>query len=120
MKNGFPHISKQVEKCIKSGVYDNGIIHKYSVEECDKINSWIDHERDFLFTYAGVRQVVDKYLVQDRSTGEVYESPQFMYMLIAVTIFSKYPQETRLDYVKRYYQATVSYTHLTLPTIYSV
>ena len=69
LKDGHPHISIQIEKCIKKGVYDSGIIHKYSVEEWDKINSWIDHDRDYLFTYAGLRQVCDKYLVQDRSSG---------------------------------------------------
>ena len=58
LKNGFPHIAKQVQKCVNLGVYDSGIIDKYSREEWDKINSWIDHERDFLFTYAGVRQVL--------------------------------------------------------------
>ena len=80
LKQGHPHISVQIEKCVKKGVYDNGIIDKYSSEEWDKINSWIDHDRDYLFTYAGLRQVVDKYLVQDRSTGEVYETPQYMYL----------------------------------------
>ena len=93
LQKGFPHISLQIEKCIKKGVYDNGIIDKYTAEEWDKINSWIDHERDMIFTYAGLRQVVDKYLVQDRSTGEVYETPQFMYMMIAATLFQNYPQD---------------------------
>ena len=68
-----------------------------------------------MFTYAGLRQVVDKYLVQDRSTGDLYETPQFMYLLIAATIFSKYPQETRLDYVKKYYDA-ISKHRINIPT----
>ena len=68
-----------------------------------------------LFTYAGLRQVVDKYLVQDRSSGALYETPQFMYLMIAATIFSKYPQETRLDYVKKYYDA-ISKHKINIPT----
>ena len=80
-----------------------------------KLESFIDHDRDYLFTYAGLRQVVDKYLVQDRSTGTLYETPQFMYLLIAATIFSKYPQETRLDYVKKYYDA-ISKHKINIPT----
>ena len=80
-----------------------------------KLNSFIDHDRDFLFTYAGLRQVVDKYLVQDRSGGGVYETPQFMYMMIALTIFSEYPKETKLSYVKRYYDA-ISKHKINIPT----
>jgi ribonucleoside-diphosphate reductase alpha chain len=68
-----------------------------------------------LFTYAGLRQVVDKYLVQDRSTGQVYETPQFMYMMIALTIFAEYPKETRLNYVRRYYDA-ISRHRINIPT----
>ena len=69
-------------------MYDPAILDKYSKVEIYKFNTWIDHDRDYLFTYAGLRQVADKYLVQDRSTGQVYETPQFMYMLIAATIFA--------------------------------
>ena len=114
-KDGFPSVVDHLKSGSEKGIYDKDLIGSYSQEEWAKINSWIDHDRDLLFTYAGLRQVVDKYLVQDRSTGEVYESPQFMYMLIAVTIFSKYPQETRLDYVKRYYQA-ISKHKINIPT----
>ena len=66
-----PTLKEHVEKCIKLGVYDSGIATKYSDEEWKKLNSCIDHDRDYLFTYAGMRQVCDKYLVQDRSTGEI-------------------------------------------------
>ena len=114
-KDGFPNVVDHLKSGSEKGIYDKDLIDSYSQEEWTKINSWIDHDRDLLFTYAGLRQVVDKYLVQDRSTGEVYESPQFMYMLISVTIFSKYPQETRLDYVKRYYQA-ISKHKINIPT----
>ena len=83
-----PSVKDQVEKCVQKGVYDEEILDLYSDEEYNKLQSFIDHDRDFLFTYAGLRQVVDKYLVQDRSSGNVYETPQFMYLLISATIFS--------------------------------
>ena len=111
----IPPVRDHVEKCVEKGVYDPELLDLYSEEEYNKLQSFIDHDRDFLFTYAGLRQVADKYLVQDRSNGAVYETPQFMYMLIAATIFSKYPQETRLDYVKRYYDA-ISRHKINIPT----
>ena len=90
-------------------------MNRYSEEEWNRIDSFVDHERDYLFTYAGLRQVVDKYLVQDRSTGEHYESPQQMYIMIAATLFANYPTETRLDYVRRYYNA-ISTHKINIPT----
>ena len=87
-----PSVKNHTEKCVDMGVYDPEILNLYSDEEFEKMDSFIDHDRDFLFTYAGLRQVVDKYLVQDRSSGQVYETPQFMYLLISATIFSKYPK----------------------------
>ena len=101
-----PTLKEQINYGIGVGVYDKAILTYYSEEELNILDSYIDHDRDLKFTYAGLRQVYDKYLCQDRSTGEVHETPQFMYMLIAATIFHAYPQETRLDYVKRYYEAT--------------
>ena len=109
------HLSIHIEKCVKKGVYDDSIINKYTAEEWDTIDKYIDHGRDFLFTYAGLRQVADKYLVQDRSSGEVYETPQYMYIMIAATLFQNYPKETRLDYVKRYYDA-ISKHKINIPT----
>ena len=102
------------EKCY-SGVYDKEIFTRYSKEEIEKVGHWVNHGRDFLFTYAGLRQVVDKYLVQDRSSAKVYETPQFMYIMIALTIFQEYPKDTRLSYVKRYYDA-ISKHKLNIPT----
>ncbi len=96
-------------------VYDADILVKYCEEEIELLNGIIDHGRDFLFTYAGLRQVADKYLVQDRSSGKVYETPQFMYLLIAMTIFADYPKKTRLDYVTRYYTA-ISKHRINIPT----
>ena len=111
----LPTLEQHIIECVAAEVYDNDIYNKYSQEEIVKIDSFIDHDRDFLFTYAGLRQVVDKYLVQDRSGGGVYETPQFMYMMIALTIFAEYPKETRLSYVKRYYDA-ISKHKINIPT----
>ena len=111
----LPHLEQHIMNCTNIDVYDKDIFTKYSKEEIDKVNGFIDHERDFLFTYAGLRQVVDKYLVQDRSGGGVYETPQFMYMMIALTIFAEYPKETRLNYVRRYYDA-ISRHKINIPT----
>ena len=111
----LPPLLEHVKGCIDKGVYDSAIVNRYSEEEWDRINSFVDHERDYLFTYAGLRQVVDKYLVQDRSTGKHYESPQQMYIMIAATLFANYPTETRLDYVRRYYNA-ISTHKINIPT----
>jgi len=110
-----PSLGDHITECIKKGIYDPSITTNYNDNEIDELDKCIDHDRDFLFTYAGLRQVVDKYLVQDRSTGQVYETPQFMYMMIAATMFSEYPKETRLDYVKRYYEA-ISRHRINIPT----
>jgi len=111
----LPTLEQHIIDCVSAEVYDSDIYNKYSQEEIEKVDSYIDHDRDFLFTYAGLRQVVDKYLVQDRSSGGVYETPQFMYMMIALTIFAEYPKETRLSYVKRYYDA-ISKHKINIPT----
>ena len=103
---GYPKLKDHVNTCAEAGVYDGGILKKYDDEEWEELNSYIDHQRCYGFTYAGLRQIVDKYLVQDRSTGSVYETPQYMYIMVAATLFQDYPKEKRLDYVKRYYTAT--------------
>ncbi len=110
-----PILKDHVIKCVEKGIYDEEILNLYDDDEFDKLQVIIDHERDYLFTYAGLRQIVDKYLVQDRSTGALYETPQFMYLLISATIFSKYPKEVRLDYVKKYYDA-ISRHKINIPT----
>ena len=111
----LPDLVFHIRDCVNRGIYDSEVLDKYSEDELEKVDSYIDHHRDFLFTYAGLRQVVDKYLVQDRSTGKVYESPQFMYVMIALTIFQDYPKETRLNYVRRYYDA-ISKHKINIPT----
>ena len=110
-----PHIYEQVQKGIKLGVYDKDLDKWYDKRDWDRMEQWIVHERDYDFTYAGLRQVIDKYLVQDRSTGAVYETPQFMYMLIAATVFHNYPKSTRLTYIKKYYRA-ISKHLINIPT----
>jgi ribonucleoside-diphosphate reductase alpha chain len=114
----LPHLKDHIESCSiidKHGIYDAKIIESYSAEEIEELNQYIDHDRDFIFTYAGLRQVVDKYILQDRSTGKLYETPQFTYMMISMAGFFKYPKETRLSYVKRFYDA-ISKHKINLPT----
>jgi len=115
MIEDIPYLWNHINDCVDKGVYDEGILQKYTKEEIEKCGGYIDHDRDYLFTYAGLRQVADKYLVQDRSTGKVYETPQHMYMLIAMTIFAEYPEETRLTYVRKYYDA-ISKHRINIPT----
>ena len=110
-----PHIWKHVNKCIDQGVYDKEILNYYEKKDFDRMENWVTHERDYDFTYAGLRQVIDKYLVQDRSTGEVFETPQFMYMMISATLFAKYPKNKRMGYVKKYYDA-ISKFRINIPT----
>jgi len=106
---------KLILRNIRSGVYDKGILDKYSKTEIKKFNTWIKRDRDLKFTYAGLRQICDKYLVQDRSTGQLYETPQDMYMMIAATLFAEYPTKTRMSYVKKYYDA-ISLHKINIPT----
>jgi ribonucleoside-diphosphate reductase alpha chain len=110
-----PTFFEHINKCVDAKVYDKEILSYYTEEELNRLGDYIKHNRDYLFTYAGLRQIVDKYLVQDRSTGKVYETPQFMYMMIAATIFAQYPKETRISYVKRYYDATSKHK-INIPT----
>ena len=110
-----PHLHTQVKKCVELGVYDKEILKWYDKGEFDRMNTILDHDRDYSFTYAGLRQVMDKYLVQDRSTGTIYETPQQMYMMIAATIFAKYPKNKRLTYIRKYYNA-ISKFQINIPT----
>jgi ribonucleoside-diphosphate reductase alpha chain len=106
---------KLILRNIRLGVYDKGILDKYNKTEIKKLNTWIRRDRDLKFTYAGLRQICDKYLVQDRSTGQLYETPQDMYMMIAATLFADYPEKNRLSYVKKYYDA-ISLHKINIPT----
>ena len=109
------HFMDVIKENVDRGVYDAQIFDNYSETELKKLNTWIKHDRDLDYTFAGLRQVVDKYLVQDRSTGQVYETPQFMYMMIAATLFASYPQDTRMSYIKKYYDA-ISTFQINIPT----
>jgi ribonucleoside-diphosphate reductase alpha chain len=113
--DNHPGVKAQLERGMEWGVYDDQLIKAYTTEEFAEMDSFIDHERDMLFTYAGLRQVVDKYLVQDRSSGQIYETPQYMYMLIAATLFQKYPVTSRMTYVRNYYDA-ISKHKINIPT----
>ena len=110
-----PHIYDHVKMAVDKKVYDENILKWYDKRDFDRMENWINHERDYTFTYAGLRQVIDKYLVQDRSNGEIFETPQFMYMMIAATVFAQYPKNKRMSYVKKYYDA-ISTFKINIPT----
>ncbi|WP_303845660.1 class 1a ribonucleoside-diphosphate reductase subunit alpha [Aeromonas sobria] len=110
-----PHLYQHVARLVDIGKYDKHLLEDYSQAEFDELNTHLDHWRDMDFSYAAVKQLEGKYLVQNRVTGEIYESPQFLYILVAACLFSKYPKDTRLDYIKRFYDA-VSTFKISLPT----
>jgi ribonucleoside-diphosphate reductase alpha chain len=111
-----PYTVKQlVEKNTKLGFYDPDLISYYTDEEWDRINTFVKHERDENLTYVAMEQLRGKYLVQNRVSGEIFETPQMCYILIAATLFHNYPQETRLTWVKDYYDA-ISQHDISLPT----
>jgi ribonucleoside-diphosphate reductase alpha chain len=114
-RTNLPDLYAHVTNTINLGFYDSDILNWYTKEEFDEVDQFIDHDRDFMFTYVGLREIVDKYLVQQRTTKKVYETPQFMYMLVAMVTFSRYPKETRMSYVKRYYDA-ISRHRINIPT----
>ena len=109
------HVLDLVKQNVTSGFYDKSLLEDYSVEEWEKINTFIKHDRDFNITYVGMEQFRGKYLVQNRVTNKLYETPQMAYMLIAATLFSSYAKEERLKWVKDYYDA-ISTFDISLPT----
>jgi len=110
-----PHLYAHTVKMCEENRYDTHLLTDYSQAEFEQMNNALDHSRDMNFSYAAVKQLEGKYLLQNRSTGEIFESAQFLYMLIAAALFSKYPSETRLDYVIRFYNAA-SLFKISLPT----
>ncbi|KKO43914.1 ribonucleotide-diphosphate reductase subunit alpha, partial [Arsukibacterium sp. MJ3] len=96
-----PHLFDHVTKMVSMNRYDKHILEDYSQAELEELNTYLDHSRDLNFSYAAVKQLEGKYLVQNRVTGVVYESAQFLYILVAACLFAKYPPEKRLDYVRR-------------------
>ena len=109
-----PPLTAIIEDNIELGVYDDEIINIYSEDEIVELDAYIKHDRDDTFTYAGMEQFRGKYLVQDRRTKKIYETPQILYMMISMTLFGKY-KENRLKYVKDYYDA-ISQFYISLPT----
>ncbi len=110
-----PKLYDHVVQMVESHRYDAHILSDYTKEEIDQIDSFIDHNRDMHFSYAAVKQLEGKYLVQNRVTGQIYESAQFLYILVAACLFANYPKATRLDYLRRFYDA-VSLFKISLPT----
>ncbi|WP_278810508.1 class 1a ribonucleoside-diphosphate reductase subunit alpha [Obesumbacterium proteus] len=110
-----PKLYDHVVKLVDMGKYDKHLLEDYTTEEFAQMDEFIDHWRDMNFSYAAVKQLEGKYLVQNRVSGEIYESAQFLYILVAACLFSNYPRETRLSYVKRFYDA-VSTFKISLPT----
>ena len=110
-----PCLCDIIQDNIDAGFYDAEFTELYTKAEIDILNEYIKHERDEVLTYAAMEQFRGKYLVQNRSTGEIFETPQVAYMMIAATLFSKYPAETRMSYVKAYYDA-ISTFKISLPT----
>ena len=114
-----PHLFDHVTKLTQEGRYDAHILQDFSKEEFDTLNNYIDHNRDLSFAYAAVKQMEGKYLVQDRVSKQVFESPQFLYMLVGMCLFASYDKQydkaARLDYIKRFYDTTSTFK-ISLPT----
>jgi len=110
-----PCLCDIIQDNIDRGFYDPEILELYTKDEIDELSNYIVHERDESLTYAAMEQFRGKYLVQNRTTGEIFETPQVAYMLISATLFSAYPEETRLQTVKEYYDA-ISTHYISLPT----
>ena len=109
------HVKAIVEKNTADGFYDSELLGSYNDDEWERINTFIKHERDFNISYVGMEQFRGKYLAQNRATKQLYETPQVAYVLIAATLFSNYPKDTRMKWVKDYYDA-VSNFDISLPT----
>jgi ribonucleoside-diphosphate reductase alpha chain len=110
-----PKLKTIVEKNVARGYYDAEILKKYSEQEWARLDKFIKHDRDENLTYVAMEQLRGKYLCQNRVTGEVFETPQICYIMIAATLFANYPKETRLQIVKEYYDA-ISLHDISLPT----
>ncbi|MDO6776181.1 class 1a ribonucleoside-diphosphate reductase subunit alpha [Shewanella sp. 3_MG-2023] len=110
-----PKLVDQVTRLVELGKYDKHILEDYTSEELTILDGYIDHWRDMNFSYAAVKQLEGKYLVQNRVTNEIYESAQFLYILVATCLFARYPKDTRLDYIKRFYDAASTFK-ISLPT----
>jgi ribonucleoside-diphosphate reductase alpha chain len=110
-----PRLYDHVRSVVHAGFYDSQLLEWYTEEEFDHFDKWIDHDRDFTIAFAGMEQLRGKYLVRNRSTKQFFETPQIAFMLIAASLFHKYPKETRLKWVVDLYDA-VSEFDVSLPT----
>ncbi len=110
-----PKLYDHVKKLVADGRYDKHLLTDYTESEFNQMDGFLDHWRDMTFSYAAVKQLEGKYLVQNRVTGQIYESAQFLYILVAACLFANYPKATRLDYVKGFYDA-ISTFKISLPT----
>ena len=110
-----PKLYDHIVKLVEDGRYDQHILADYTKEELEEMEQFIDHRRDLNFSYAAVKQLEGKYLVQNRVTGDIYESAQFLYILVAACLFAKYPKDTRLSYIQGFYNAISSFK-ISLPT----
>ncbi|MDU0111651.1 class 1a ribonucleoside-diphosphate reductase subunit alpha [Psychrosphaera aquimarina] len=110
-----PRLYNHVKAMVADKRYDEHLLEDFTEAEFDEIDKFIVHSRDLDFSYAAVKQLEGKYLVQNRVTGKIYESAQFLYVLVAACLFAKYPKETRLDYIQRFYDATSKFK-ISLPT----
>ena len=110
-----PSLIHHVINLTDLNIYDKDILNKYNKTEFKELDNYIDHWRDMNFSYAAVKQLEGKYLVQNRVTGEIFESPQFLYMLVGMCLFQDYKGKARLDIVKRFYDATSTFK-ISLPT----
>jgi ribonucleoside-diphosphate reductase alpha chain len=114
--DNLPHLMEVIQKNVDRGIYDKKLLQDYTEDEINKFNKIIKHKRDYNFVYAGLQQLIDKYLLKDRNTGEVFETPQYMYMLIAMTLFADgYTGDERIKKVQSYYN-DISLFKINLPT----
>jgi ribonucleoside-diphosphate reductase alpha chain len=101
-----PHLYEIVKKNVATGLYTNELLTWYSEEDWNKMNDMLDHSKDEQYSYAAIEQLIEKYLVKNRSTKEIYETPQIRYMVAAATVFhSEEPNNARMRYIKEYYNA---------------
>jgi len=111
----LPPLLDIVKRNVKNGFYDEIILEKYTDEEFGELNLYMRHNRDYEFTYAGIQQLIDKYLVKDRTTGKSYETPQYAFMLIAMTVFMDHEKSEKLYHIKELYDL-ISQKKISLPT----
>ena len=101
-----PHIYDIVKKNVAVGLYTPELLEWYSEEDWNKMNDMLEHEKDEQYSYAAIEQLIEKYLVRNRATKEIYETPQIRYMIAAATVFHKEePNSARMRYIKEYYNA---------------